>query len=76
MLMNCATEYYNVIHVHMRKQFQANQLLIHEKKMLERARCLGEPKEHDLEFKQPPLAVECCTMLVLRVNFDLMIALL
>ena len=74
MLMHHAIEHYNVIHIHMCKRFQANQLLIY--KTLECAGCIGEPKGHDFEFKQTPLAIECCTMLVLRVDFNLMIALL
>ena len=52
MLMYCATEQYDVIHIHLCKRFQANQLLMHER--LEHTRCVGKPKRHDLEFKQAP----------------------
>ena len=74
MLMHCATEHYNVIHIHTCKHFQANQLLIH--KMLKCARCIGEPEGHNFELEQTPLTIECCMMLVLRVDFNLMITLL
>ena len=74
MLMCSATEHYDVIHIHTCKGFIASQLLIHE--TLECTRCIGKPKGRDFEFKQAPFAIECHMVLLLRISFYLVVALL
>ena len=71
---NVSTEDDNVIHVNTCKVFQSHQLLIHE--ALEGAGGVGQPKGHDLELVQTPLAGKGRPVLVGGLNLNLMVALL
>ena len=68
------TENNDIVHVHACKLLQTRKLFVHE--ALERAWCVCEAERHNLEFVQTPLAYERGTVLMLRVNFNLMIPLL